>query len=476
MEHESPQPGAALAGDNAATLDRLVTMLDYAEGLTILFACCNAPLLRNRLIEQARVRLAALGVTVLPLDFDQPVRNLRQTLRTRLAIPHAYFAAAKEPDHAALLHKPVIFLTGLELSIPLGASAVRLMAELNLGRELFLRDAPCPLVFWLPNYAVTAVARQAPDFWAWRSGVFEFTLEEPQRREAYARYVELDSNLAALSSLTAARKLQHQRILEGLLDDFQALPPQRTTQERLAKIQQELAALQWLQGKPQEAMALYQEALATLQALGDVRAIAVTQSKMADMLRQMGKPQEAMAIYQEALATLQALGDVRSIAVTQSKMADVLSQMGKPQEALALYQEALATLQALGDVRAIAVTQSSMADVLSQMGKPQEAMALYQESLATLQALGDVRAIAVTQANFGQFLLQEGETRGAIQMLWSAYATLAGAGYDAATMRNLLAAAKTQTLGAARFDAIWAETVGGEQPAWLADATQAVAG
>ena len=109
----------------------------------------------------------------------------------------------------------------------LGASAVRLMAELNLGRELFLRDAPCPLVFWLPNYAVTAVARHAPDFWAWRSGVFEFALEEPQRREAYARYVELDGNLAALSSLTAARKLQRQRILEGLLDDFQALPPQR---------------------------------------------------------------------------------------------------------------------------------------------------------------------------------------------------------------------------------------------------------
>jgi tetratricopeptide (TPR) repeat protein len=396
MEHESPQPGAALASDNAATLDRLVTMLDYAEGLTILFACCNAPLLRDRLIEQARVRLAALGVTVLPLDFDQPVRNLRQTLRTRLAIPHAHVAAAKEPDHAALLHKPVIFLTGLELSIPLGASAVRLMAELNLGRELFLRDAPCPLVFWLPDYAVTAVARQAPDFWAWRSGVFEFTLEEPQRREAYARYVELDSNLAALSSLTAARKLQHQRILEGLLDDFQALPPQRTTQERLAKIQQELAALQWLQGKPQEAMALY--------------------------------------------------------------------------------QEALATKKALGDVRSIAVTQSSMADVLRQMGKPQEAMALYQESLATLQALGDVRAIAVTQANFGQSLLQEGETRGAIQMLWSAYATLAGAGYDAATMRNLLARVKTQTLDVERFDAIWAEAVGGEQPAWLADATQAVAG
>ena len=72
-------------------------MLDYAEGLTILFACCNTPMLRDRLIEQACVRLAVLGVAVISLDFDQPVRNLRQTLRARLAIPPAHSAAADEP-------------------------------------------------------------------------------------------------------------------------------------------------------------------------------------------------------------------------------------------------------------------------------------------------------------------------------------------------------------------------------------------
>lgn len=77
MERELPKPVAAFSSDNTATLDRLVAMLDYAEGLTILFACCNTPMLRDRLIEQACVRLAVLGVAVICLDFDQPVRNLR---------------------------------------------------------------------------------------------------------------------------------------------------------------------------------------------------------------------------------------------------------------------------------------------------------------------------------------------------------------------------------------------------------------
>jgi tetratricopeptide (TPR) repeat protein len=242
----------------------------------------------------------------------------------------------------------------------------------------------------------------------------------------------------------------------------------------IAVTQSSMADVLMQMGKPNEAMALYKESLETIQALGDVRAIAVTQSKMADVLMQMGKPNEAMALYKESLETKKALGDVRAIAVTQSKMADVLMQMGKPNEAMALYKESLETIQALGDVRAIAVTQSSMADVLMQMGKPNEAMALYKESLETQKALGDVRAIAVTQANFGQFLLQQGEGRPAMEMLWAAYTTLARAGYaaDAATMRHLLAAVKTQVLGAARFDAIWAEAVGGAQPGWLA-ATEA---
>jgi tetratricopeptide (TPR) repeat protein len=448
MERKLPQPVAALSSDNAAVLDRLVAMLDYAEGLTILFACCNTPLLRDQLIERARVRLAALGVEVRSLDFDGPVTNLRHQLRARVAAENAVermTVAAQEETNVAVMAelslreprtpygaaaKPVLFLTGLELSIPPGDAGARLLAELNLGRELFLRDAPYPLVFWLPDYAVTLVARHAPDFWAWRSGVFEFTLEDPHRREAYAHYVELDGDLATLGNLTGARKLQRQRILEGLLDDFRALPPQRATQEQLAEIQQELADLYWLQGKPQAAMALYQESLASAETLGDVQGIAVLQRKIADVLRQMGKPQEAMKLYAESLATIQALGDVRAIAVTQSKMADVLRQMGKPQEA----------------------------------------MKLYAESLATIQALGDVRAIAVTQANFGQFLLQEGTARDAVAMLWAAFAALERAGYaaDAATLRDWLTDIKHDTLGPDRFDALWSTAIGGAQPDWLA--------
>ena len=51
-----------------------------------------------------------------------------------------------------------------------------ILTVLNLQRELFLRQIGCPLVLWLPEQALEMIARNAPDFWSWRSGVFEFDL------------------------------------------------------------------------------------------------------------------------------------------------------------------------------------------------------------------------------------------------------------------------------------------------------------
>ena len=80
----------------------------------------------------------------------------------------------------------------------------------------------------------------------------------------------------------------------------------------------------------------------------------------------------------------------------------------------------------------------------------------------------------MAQANFGQFLLQEGMERDSLAMLWAAYTTFDGAGYaaDAATPRAWLTDIKFRALGPDRFDALWAEAVGGAQPAWLVDAAQ----
>ena len=94
-------------------------------------------------------------------------------------------AVAEPPAGYTVGGKRAVFVTGLEYGIPYDQPNARILAELNLGRDAFLRDVPHPLVIWLPDYAVTAVARFAPDFWAWRSGVFEFETGETERSAAF---------------------------------------------------------------------------------------------------------------------------------------------------------------------------------------------------------------------------------------------------------------------------------------------------
>ena len=71
----------------------------------------------------------------------------------------------------------------------LGASelfGVRLSADKSEQEKFFfslqwtreaLRQFEFPVVLWLSDPLATGVARQAEDFWSWRSGVFEFEAE-----------------------------------------------------------------------------------------------------------------------------------------------------------------------------------------------------------------------------------------------------------------------------------------------------------
>jgi hypothetical protein len=52
-----------------------------------------------------------------------------------------------------------------------------------------LRGFPLPLVLWLTPWIAAALANQAPDFWSWRGGVFEFSQPmawafAPERRQS----------------------------------------------------------------------------------------------------------------------------------------------------------------------------------------------------------------------------------------------------------------------------------------------------
>ena len=98
--------------------------------------------------------LIDLPVTEVALKGD----NLNP-VRTFLDLP-------KEPRQA-------IFYTFLGSSLPEGKSDFdKFAGYVNIQREAF-EDAPHAVVLWLREEQLVRLMRRAPDFWAWRSGVFD---------------------------------------------------------------------------------------------------------------------------------------------------------------------------------------------------------------------------------------------------------------------------------------------------------------
>ena len=70
--------------------------------------------------------------------------------------------------------KLVLVVQGLEATI--GTDGVGayppVLQDLNFIRDAYRQSVPHPLLFVLPDYAITRVSQYAPDFWAWSSGLF----------------------------------------------------------------------------------------------------------------------------------------------------------------------------------------------------------------------------------------------------------------------------------------------------------------
>lgn len=70
--------------------------------------------------------------------------------------------------------KLVLIITGLENSIGRNKEYPSVLQDLNFVRDAYVADVPHPILFFLPDYALTRLAKYAPDFWAWKRGVFCF--------------------------------------------------------------------------------------------------------------------------------------------------------------------------------------------------------------------------------------------------------------------------------------------------------------
>ncbi len=134
--------------DEETELLALASALRLADGFRLLFARCNLPSQRTRLVTKLEAQFPPGAIVEVRLT--EPVPHLLDVLRERLDA----------------LNPRAVFVSGLEHSLPVAAEAenTSFVANLNSSRNSFAIAFSCPLVLWLPEYALNAIVRGAPDF------------------------------------------------------------------------------------------------------------------------------------------------------------------------------------------------------------------------------------------------------------------------------------------------------------------------
>ena len=327
----------------------------------------------------------------------------------------------------------------------------------NYHRERLASLCRVPLLLWVPHGAVRLVAVEAPDLWAWRSGVFDLgnlpsapAPETPHSvvdrgsadaTEREARIKEITEYLERLQSVShpadLALLVERGELFRDLgnsgaaLSDFEAaVAGYQEADDRLgeAGALSHVADITALVGDPDSALrTLVDQVLPVYERLGDVRSRAVTWGRIADVYYSRGDLDEALRIRtEEELPVYERLGDVHSRAVTWGEIADVYYRRGDLDEALRIRtEEELPVYERLGDVRSKAVTWGRIANVYYSRGDLDEALRIrIEEQLPVYERLGDIDGIAAANWAIAQADLARDHLAAAVPRMLTAYQLL----------------------------------------------------
>ncbi len=389
---KSPPWRADISAENREVLLQISAFIRLAEGFRLGLVKCNQPVQRRQMADLLKEMLVG-EVQIQEVDLKEPVDDLRAAVGQLLT----------EGGQTGT-GKRVLMVFGFEQSIP-SEGSVPALEGLNLSRDLFPCDFPFPFLLWLPDYALTRLAREAPDFWGWRSGVFEFvpdrmlmtTMESATITGMYPEGLSLEKKKERLASL------------EGLVWDYSEMKRGERENRSYAAVLDRLAYLRFQLGDYPESRRLYNESLKIWQDLGERSGEARTLHNLGSLAKASNDYPEARRLYNESLKIWQDLGERSGEARTLHALGSLAEASGDYPEARRLYNESLKISQDQGDRRGEARRLHALGSLAKASGDYPEARRLYNESLKISQDQGDRRGEARTLRDLAMLAQASGD-------------------------------------------------------------------
>ena len=386
---------------NQDILAELLTFIDFSEKFTLGFIEINFPPHGELLIEAVKTNSPCDEIQFVILKFTDPnLRFLRDAIIQELA------KIEKEANK-----KLILIIQGLEKSIGVFGEYPPFLQDLNFVRDAYKKTVPYPILFILPDYAINRLAKFAPDFWAWRSGVFRFKTLEKTRENAITQ--TLESHIK-IDRVEPQEKQERIEILQSLLMEYKPTGEQTNdgNLRRYSNILLELGTAYISQHKPktareyleaalQIAEKLAKEALQNAEKLADVNFKRQVLNKIGDAFAEEREFETAIDYYQQGLDIARKLKNRDYEGYALFNLGNACFNLRQFLEAKEYYQQCLEIAQELNDHRKQAGTYHQLGMVAQEMGEYAQARDYYQQALDIFSEFGDRYSQASTYHQLG---------------------------------------------------------------------------
>jgi len=270
-----------------------------------------------------------------------------------------------------------LMVLGLERSNPAALPQRSSLYALNLSRPEWPRQLPRPIVFWIPEYLLGLLEREAPDFLDWRSDTVFF----PQ---AVVEIPALSSEILFPSSYLFASIEQRRKRIAELKARLAQLKDgtDRVGLDSRSRWLGELGSLLFLSGKLLEARKLHRESLnIELRYAQERKRIAEEMRALADVHDRLQELNYAESLTREALEIDLQDGFIDGQASDYGKLGHLVARQGRLEEGRDLLVRALELHRRASNDRGVAWDSLILGNVLLEQGKLEDAESLMKSAL-----------------------------------------------------------------------------------------------
>ena len=270
-------------------LVELRRMLTRSRSFSLGFVVCNVVREEQSLMDQLVATLPA----------DRQILTIRSPLDPHELI-HEIFAAGKN-----LRGGDVLFVTRIDELVPSSDPHPALLQVLNQIRDRF-RQIQAAVVFWVPDFVLNRIAQQAPDFWAWRSGVYKIEFDQAKVRDLVDQELFSAGEFLELQNLATAEREELYGVLKRLWDERLTGSP--LIDGQAGDLASRLAQIAYLSGRFDECRNWLKLAAENQETISDSPESGMALHRIAALEFRLGNPARAREYWTKALSIAQAIG------------------------------------------------------------------------------------------------------------------------------------------------------------------------